>query len=39
MAQGHWGRPEEPWRGKSDPPTHTGEGPPSGLLKLWLRRK
>lgn len=37
MAQGHWGRPEEPWRGRGTPP-RTWEGPPA-LLKLWLRRK
>lgn len=28
MAQGHWGRPEEPLRGRGDPPIHTGEGLP-----------
>lgn len=40
MAQGYWGRPEEPWRGRGNPPptTHLG-GALSGLLKLWLRRK
>lgn len=28
MAQGHWGRPEEPWRGRgTPPPTHLGGAP------------
>lgn len=33
MAQGHWGRPEEPQRGRDDPPTHTGEGPPQWVAE------
>lgn len=27
MAQGHWGRPEEPWRGRGTPPHALGRGP------------
>lgn len=29
MAQGYWGRPEEPWRGRGNPPPHhaLGRGP------------
>lgn len=27
MAQGHWGRPEEPLRGRGDPPSTPGRGP------------